>query len=99
MCIYSLFLALHLVSSQQDNIYLLFTNLLHLFLADIDFVPLVEYIVFTSSGVKCINVTLVTGDTVEHLEQFSVVLTTHDERLEIKEYFVPVYILDDDGES
>ena len=53
---------------------------------------------FTSSGVKCINVTLVTGDTIEHSEQFSVALTTHDERLEVKEYFVPVYIIDDDGE-
>ena len=69
-----------------------------LYLADNDFVPLIETLVFHDSGELCANVTLVMGDSAEDIEKFSVALTSQDERLEVKEYYVPVYIIDSDGE-
>ena len=79
------------------------STLLHQFtafypLATRDFIPLRETLVFVDGGVMCVNVTLVTGSRVESLEKFTVVLTSHDERLEVKEYYIPVYITDADSE-
>lgn len=45
----------------------------------------------------CANVTIVVSDTAEDLQKFSVVLTTKDYRIEVKEYWVPVYIVDSHG--
>ena len=63
-----------------------------------DFEPLRETITFHESGVICTNVSLIRGDAVEEVEHFSVVLTTLDYRLEIKQYYVQVYIVDRDSE-
>ena len=63
-----------------------------------DFIPLRETVVFTEAGVKCVNVSIVTGNVVEYDEHFTVVLTSHDDRLEVKEYYIPVYIEDSDCE-
>ena len=43
------------------------------------------------------NIGIVTGDALEDVEKFSVVLTTQDERLEIKQYYATVYIIEDGG--
>lgn len=67
-------------------------------IADADFYPLIETLVFHDPGVLCANVTLVTGDSAEDIEKFSVALTSQDERLDVKEYYVPVYIIDSDGQ-
>ena len=69
-----------------------------MFIGGADFVPLIETLVFHDSGVLCTNVTLVTGDSAEDVEKFSVALTSQDERLAVKEYYVPVYIIDSDSE-
>lgn len=63
-----------------------------------DFIPLRETLEFSNGGVQCVNVSIVTGNRVENLEKFTVVLTSHDERLEVKEYYIPVYITDADSE-
>lgn len=47
----------------------------------------------------CANVTIVVNDTAEDLQKFSVVLTAKDYRIEVKEYYVPVYIVDSNGQS
>lgn len=67
--------------------------------ADLDFIPLREALTFHASGVLCANVTILMGDSAEDLEKFSVVLTTHDDRIEVKEYWVPIYIRDSNSES
>ena len=54
---------------------------------------------FHNPGELCANVTLVTGDSAEDVEKFSVALSSQDERLEVKVYYVPVYIVDSDGQS
>ena len=43
------------------------------------------------------NISIVTGDALENVEKFSVVLSTRDERLEIKRYYATVYIVEDGG--
>ena len=53
---------------------------------------------FHEPGELCVNVTIVEGDSAEDVEKFTVALTTQDERLEVKEYFVPVYIIDSNGQ-
>ena len=54
---------------------------------------------FHYPGELCANVTLVTGDSAEDVEKFSVALSSQDERLEVKVYYVPVYIVDSGGQS
>ena len=99
LCIYLLFQALQLVSYMPVRLSCTcFTNL-PLFLAGVDFEPLRAIVEFTERGVKCVDISLVTGDAIEHLEKFSVALTTQEDCLEVKKYFVPVYIVDDDCES
>lgn len=62
-----------------------------------DFYPLSESLTFHESGSQCVTVSIVTGDSLENSEKFSVVLSTRDERIEIKRYYASVYIIDDGG--
>ena len=47
----------------------------------------------------CTNITIVMRDTAEDPESFTVVLTTRDDRAEVKQYYVPVIIIDITGQS
>ncbi|CAI8042440.1 hypothetical protein GBAR_LOCUS23568, partial [Geodia barretti] len=60
-----------------------------------DFYPLSESLTFHDGGRQCVNISIVTGDALENVEKFSVVLSTRDERLEIKRYYATVYIVED----
>ena len=62
-----------------------------------DFDPLSESLTFHQSRRECVNVGIVTGDSLEDVEKFSLVLSTQDERIEIKHYYATVYIIEDDG--
>lgn len=64
-----------------------------------DYVPLRQLLTFHEPGVLCANVTIVMNDTAEDVEKFSVVLASNDYRVEVKKYWVPVYIVDSDGQS
>ena len=63
-----------------------------------DFTPLRETLTFTEGGRLCVNIDIETRDALENVEKFSVVLTAHDERIEIKLYYATVYIIEDGGQ-
>ena len=56
-----------------------------------------ESITFSESGRQCVTVGIVTEDAFENPEKFSVVLSTLDERIEVKRNFATVYILQHGG--
>ena len=62
-----------------------------------DFDPLSESLTFHQNRRQCVNVGIVTGDALENAEKFPLVLSTKDERIEIKHYYATVYIIEDDG--
>ena len=43
------------------------------------------------------NVSIVTGDALENHEKFSVILSTRDDRIEVKSYFASVNVIEDGG--
>ena len=80
----SLFLVLPQVSlfnSRQYQLVFLIVSVLYLSTLAADFTPLSESLTFSKGGRQCVNIGIVTGDALEDVEKFSVVLTTQDERL------------------
>ena len=56
-----------------------------------------EIVVFDESRRMCVNISISQMDTSEDTESFSVVLTSLDERVEVKQHWVPVTIIDSDS--
>ena len=67
--------------------------------APYDFGEQADHLVFHDAGVMCTNITIVMRDTAEDPESFAVVLTSRDDRAEVKQYYVPVIIVDITGQS
>ena len=67
--------------------------------APYDFGALADRLVFHDAGIMCTNITIVMRDIVEDSESFTVVLTTRDDRVRVKQYYVPVTIIDEAGQS
>ena len=73
------------------------STLLYLSTAVLDHTPTKEIVVFEESGTMCVNISISQMDTAEDTESFSVVLTSLDERVEVKQHWVPVTIIDSDS--
>ena len=62
-----------------------------------DYTPVKDILMIEESGVMCGNISITQTDTAEDTESFSVVLTSLDERVEVKQHWVPVTIIDSDS--
>ena len=63
----------------------------------LDYTPVKEIFVIEESGVICGNISITQMDAAEDTESFSVVLTSLDERVEVKQHWVPITIIDSDS--
>ena len=72
---------------------------IYIYAAPSDFEALADRLVFHDAGVLCSNITIVMLDIIEDPESFTVVLTTRDDRVQVKQYYVPVTIIDRTGQS